>query len=177
MPVRHPLGFRALCWAALLIAGPGAALSHFAAAQIWHLPVPARRAHVTLPRRRRRRERARIRWHYQRLRAGDVRVVDGFPVATLARTVLDCCLLLSDPAACTLLDQVLLQGRVSLDQLYAEVRSRVGWAGTPRLLRLVAALDPAAHSRAERRLHAGLRRRGPVGWVAQHRVADERGHV
>lgn len=25
--------------------------------------------------------------------------------------------------------------------------------------------------------HAGLRRRGLVGWVAPHRVADERGHV
>jgi very-short-patch-repair endonuclease len=98
-------------------------------------------------------------------------------VTTLPRTVLDCCLLLSDPAACTLLDQVLLLGRVRLDQLYAEVRSRVGWAGTPRLLRLVATLDPSAQSRAERRLHAGLRRRGLVGWVAQHRVRDAEGHV
>jgi very-short-patch-repair endonuclease len=171
------LGFRARCWLGLLLGGPRAVLSHFAAAQIWHLPVVARRVHVTLPPGVRRRSRPRLRWHQLRLRAQDVRIVDGYPVTTLTRTVLDCCCLLSDRDACSLLDHALLHGRVQLERLYAEVRARVGWHGTPRLLRLVVALDPSAQSRAERRLHAGLRRRGLTAWVAQHRVVDEHGHV
>jgi very-short-patch-repair endonuclease len=171
------LGFRALCWAALLLAGRGAAVSHFAAAQLWHLPVDARRVHVTLPLPRRRVPRPRVRWHRHHLADGDVQTVDGLPVTTLARTLLDCCLLLDDARAAALLDAALLRRRVQFDRLYAELRARVGWRGTPRLLRLVATLDPAAQSRAEGGLHQGLRARGWTGWVAQHPVFDAAGLI
>jgi very-short-patch-repair endonuclease len=171
------LGPRAQWWAGLLRFGAQAVLSHHTAARIWHLPVRGTAVHITVAPTARCRARDGVTLHRLRLDPADVRTVDGFPVTSFTRTVLDCCVQLDDGAAAELLEHVLQRQRVTIEGLYDAIRARVGWHGTPRLLHLVAALDPAAHSRAERRLHAGLSRRGVQGWVKQHRVVDGDGHV
>lgn len=174
-----PAGDRGLWWASLLSAGSAAVLSHLTAALVWRLPVPIadREIHVTLGRTHARTASPGTVHHYLRLESGDRRSVDGFPITSLVRTVLDCCLVLDDAPAFALLEHVLGERRVTLPQLYEQLVARAAWHGTRRLIVLVRSMDPGAQSRAERRLQAGLRRRGLTGWVAQYVVTDDLGHV
>jgi hypothetical protein len=79
---RH--GFR---FAAVLVAGPRAALSHREAAALHALvPAPGTRIELTTPSQRRV---AGVTVHRARLEATDVATVDGVPVTTVARTLVD----------------------------------------------------------------------------------------
>jgi very-short-patch-repair endonuclease len=91
----YALGHRRLTlkgrWmAAVLAGGPGALLSHRAAVALWELrPAPSGATDVTLLRRGRR-KRAALRFHgVRRLDPHDRAVVDGIPVTSLHRTLLD----------------------------------------------------------------------------------------
>jgi very-short-patch-repair endonuclease len=78
------------CMAAVLSCGPHAVLSHRSAARLWNLLSDSRRLiDVTVPGRNRR-PRGVVRVHQTRnLRPDDVTVVDGIPVTSVARTLLD----------------------------------------------------------------------------------------
>jgi hypothetical protein len=72
--------------AAVLAAGDGAVLSHRAAGALWGLIPPVSVLEVTAPRRVRR---PGIRAHRSGIRADERTVLHGFPVTTVARTLLD----------------------------------------------------------------------------------------
>jgi very-short-patch-repair endonuclease len=95
-PIHHgvyAVGHRVLSkearWmAAVLAAGPGAALSHRSAAALWGLRRSTRsRIEVTVATQRR--PRPGIQMHRGRLAPDEVTVVDGIPVTTVLRTLLD----------------------------------------------------------------------------------------
>jgi very-short-patch-repair endonuclease len=89
----YALGHRALSahghWmAAVLAGGPGAVLSHTSAARLWELPARARGPiHVSLPRGRR--PRRGLAFHDSPLPADERTALNGIPVTTAARTLLD----------------------------------------------------------------------------------------
>jgi hypothetical protein len=76
-------------WAAAVLAGgPGAVLSHRAAGALWGMMAPTATIDVTVAGRRRAAQPG-ITLHTGRLRAEDVTRIDGIPVTSLARTLLD----------------------------------------------------------------------------------------
>ena len=87
----HPvLGEKGHLWAALLACGPGAVISHRSAAKLWAVrPNNRKPVDVTVPGRSRHRRKG-IDIHLVRhLDPRDVTKIDGLPVTTLARTLLD----------------------------------------------------------------------------------------
>jgi len=90
--------------AAVLASGSGAVLSHRAAGARWELRSDARAAiEVTVPKHRR--PRAAIEFHIARLPADEVTVIDGIPVTTPPRTLLDLAAVLSPRALRRAVDQ------------------------------------------------------------------------
>ena len=89
--VGHTVLSREAHWmAAVLACGDGAALSHRDAAALYALrPSAATRIDATIDSRNGRSRRRRIRLHRSPLPAEEVTVVDGIPVTTVARTLLD----------------------------------------------------------------------------------------
>lgn len=85
------LALRAPWWAALLAYGPGAVLSHQSAAVLWGIRRKRRGPiHVTAPCGRQGLRRRKGIWiHRCKLVPEDTTIRDGFPVTTLARTLLD----------------------------------------------------------------------------------------
>lgn len=79
--------------AAVLAAGPGAALSHLAAAALWDLVRYSGLPHVTVPGRAGQRPGLCV--HYGRIGPDEVTTRAGIPVTTLARTLLDLAAVLS----------------------------------------------------------------------------------
>src|SRR3954454_17033713 len=78
------------CMAAVLACGVGALLSHQPAAGLWEVRRSSRAAlHVTVPRPRKG-PRALHVHHVRSLHPDDVAEIDGIPVTSLARTLLDC---------------------------------------------------------------------------------------
>jgi very-short-patch-repair endonuclease len=79
---------RAHLMAAVLACGPGAVVSHASAAALWGIrPSAATRIDVTVADRRR--GRAGIRVHHAPLPPEHVTVIDGIPVTTIERTIVD----------------------------------------------------------------------------------------
>jgi very-short-patch-repair endonuclease len=87
--VGHPaLTDRGRFSAAVLAGGPGAVLSHRSAAALWGLMREAQVVDITVPGRSRRGP-AGVVVHAGRLAAADVTRIDGIPVTSLPRTLLD----------------------------------------------------------------------------------------
>jgi hypothetical protein len=87
--VGHPaLTDRGRWAAAVLAGGPGAVLSHRSAAALWGLMREAPTLDITVPGRRRRAQPGVV-LHTGRLATADVTRIDGLPVTSLARTLLD----------------------------------------------------------------------------------------
>jgi very-short-patch-repair endonuclease len=84
------LSFRGECFAAILACGPGSVLSHRSAAAEWNLlRSSSRRIHMTVPRSRR--SVPGLVLHRPRgLPSQDRAEVNGLPVTSVARTILDC---------------------------------------------------------------------------------------
>lgn len=127
--------------AALLASGPGAALSHHTAATLWGLrPGIARPVHVTIPEDRGRPALSGVKLHRSRiLTPGDIRILDGLPVTSPARTLLDVAIALPDRDVERLMNEAIYSRRlVTLQQLSALLKRVGGHPGRRRLTRLVA---------------------------------------
>ena len=82
------IGRKGRSMAAVLAGGPGAALSHHAAATLWKLrPHRTGSTDVTVPRQRR--SGRAVRFHHTRLPPDEITVLDGIPVTTVPRTLFD----------------------------------------------------------------------------------------
>jgi very-short-patch-repair endonuclease len=148
--------------AAVLACGPGAVLSHWAAAWVWRLlELEYDLIEVTVPRTNRRRPGLRI--HRSRsLGAEDVCMHRGIPVTTPARTLLD----LADVAPARDLerafDEAMTQRLTSHAALVAVVERSHGHRGTGKLRDLLTRSEEPAltRSEAEERFLALLREAG-----------------
>jgi predicted transcriptional regulator of viral defense system len=137
----YTVGHRALrreAWwlAAVLAAGPGAALSYRSAAELWGMRNGSRaRVEVSVPRHRR--STARIEVHVVEMRPDEITVHDGIPVTTPARTLLDLAAVVSPQhlkAAFEEAEVRRLTSPTSLDALVARHQKRRGTATIKRIL-------------------------------------------
>jgi hypothetical protein len=134
--VGHPLTSRHGRWmAAVLVAGEGAVLSHRCAAALWGIgPGSPGLAEVTSPRRGSRRG---MTLHWSRLAADEVTRVDGIPVTSVARTLLELAGVLRPRALERALDEaerLRLGGPLSLVDVVARHPGRRGVAVARALL-------------------------------------------
>jgi very-short-patch-repair endonuclease len=141
--------------AALLACGWGAVLSHHSAAAVWRLLAPDGAVHVTVPRRG---EAAGIRLHESAvLPREEVRVREGLPVTSVARTLLD--LAGTDGRAFgRALDEALVRRLVVRGELEAVLASRR--RGAARLRAAIDAEPRPTRSQLERRSLALVARAG-----------------
>jgi very-short-patch-repair endonuclease len=125
--------------AALLAGGTGAVLSHHSAATLWRLrPGIARPVHITIPGDRGCPAPAAVVVHRSvTLSSADIRVHEGLPVTSAARTMLDVAATLSDREVELLLDEGLFVRRILTAAQIADVLARAGsHPGRARLARV-----------------------------------------
>lgn len=152
--------------AATLWAGPDAVASHETAAALWRIAAPGPGAHVSMPRKCGaappgttvhvsavpRRDRGRLR---------------GVPVTGVARTLLDLAAQWPDEHVVRAVEESVLGGLVSAEQVDGVVRRNQGRRGCSRLAR---SLRTAGTSVLERRVDALLRGSGLPLHVREHAV-------
>jgi very-short-patch-repair endonuclease len=162
---------------ALLACGDGAALSHHSAATLWHLrPGEARPVHVTIPTGRSGAKPSGVKLHRSRiLTPADIRLRDGLPVTSPARTMLDVAANLPDRDVERLLYEALFARRiVTLQEINATLRRAGGHPGRKRLTR-VASVDvrfTSTDSPPEEALHRMIRAAGLPEPRTQVQVLD-----
>ena len=142
---RH-IGPRGTLMAALLACGPGAVLSHRSAAMIWDLrqgatPVPD----VSVPRSRERRPGIRIH-RPRRLDSQDVTEHEGFPVTTVARTLIDMAAVTTPQQLGTMFEAALRRDLVDTSRALELCHGR---RGTGHLRRLIAQATAPEPTRSE----------------------------
>jgi very-short-patch-repair endonuclease/predicted transcriptional regulator of viral defense system len=144
----YAVGHRALSrdghrMAAVLAAGPGAALSHAAAGALWELrPSAATRIDVSVPTAGGRAHGA-IRIHrVPGLMPAEVTTVRGIPVTSAARTVLDLAAILQPRRLERVLDEAESRALADVRDLDAMARAHPGHRRAPRLLRTLATHTP-----------------------------------
>src|SRR4051794_11942212 len=121
--------------AATLAGGDGAVLSHRSAAGLWRMRNTARRAEVTVARHRG--TRPGVQYHEAVLKSDEIAVVDGIPVTTPARTLLDLATVLTEQhlkAAFQEAEARRLTSPTSLDALLERYPGRRGTAALRRIL-------------------------------------------
>jgi very-short-patch-repair endonuclease len=107
----------------------------------------------------------------------DVSLYQGLPTMSRAAAVVDCLRLLPEAAALAMADRALQQRWLTVDDLVARARTRVGLPGAPRLRDLVRKVSGGARSAAERLLHQLFRLAGLTGWEANVEIRDSAGTI
>ena len=116
--------------AAVLACGPGAVLSHWSAAHLHRLLASARTRVDVLSMRERRPAKGIAHHRTRSLPATDVTVVDGIPVTTVARTLLDLAAVARPRQLERALDQAEVLGSFDLDAITAALARSNGHRGT-----------------------------------------------
>jgi very-short-patch-repair endonuclease len=163
------ISFLQRAWAAALWSG--GAISHRSAAQLCDLPVPpSSDIHVTVEHRQRRVVPQGVRVHRVPHSADEVRKVDGLPVTSPARTIIDLLRTERFARAQTLFDRSIQLGWLDVEAVSQSVRSGLGRTGNVQLRLLLAAVEPGAHAESERVLHRILNAAAVTGWIPQFPV-------
>jgi hypothetical protein len=155
---------RAEIRAALAHLTPDAVVSHVSAAVLHCLPVwgvPLDRVHVTRTRRRsgaRRGRRVHVRC--APLDTDEIGLVDGLPVTSPARTILDVARTVPFERAVVIVDAALRRGLVDPATLGAAVVRRPRWPGLPSARRVIAFADARSESPGESRSRVAIARAG-----------------
>jgi very-short-patch-repair endonuclease len=147
--------------AAVLACGPRAVLSHRTAVALWELrPLPSAQIDVTVPGRTRRGQKGIQVHNVHRLQADDRATLDGIPVTSLHRTLLDYAevarfqqLRLALDAA----DRLDLLDARKLELLYHRARGRAGLKPLRAAAAEIRGPAPWTRSELERRFHALIR--------------------
>lgn len=166
-----PPSWRQSLMAACLAWGEGAAVSHPAAAALWRLagfdPGPVE---LTVPRGRRRKGPGVV--HRALLLPIDATTVEGIPVTTPARTLLDIASVSDERVVEVALDDALRRGIVSIPRLRWRLEELGRRPGAAMIRTLLAARGPSSvpQSVLETRLLRALRNAGLPEPVAQHEV-------
>jgi very-short-patch-repair endonuclease len=150
---------------ALLACGEGAVLSHHSAATMWGLrPGQARPIHVTIPAHRGFPAPPGVKLHRSRiLTRAEIRIVDGLPVTSPARTLLDVSATLPDRDVERLLHEALFARRiVTLGEIRALLKRAGGHPGRRRLARVAGmnVRDAGTESGLQERLFRLIREAG-----------------
>jgi very-short-patch-repair endonuclease len=143
------ISLRARWMAAVLACGPGAVLSHRAAATLWELrATPSGPIDVTAPSRH---NIPGIRCHWVRsLHADDVTVIDGIPVTSLSRTLLDLAEILGPQQLRTSIEAAQRRDLLSIDALDAVIARNPGRHGLKPLRKALGELrDEAPWTQSE----------------------------
>ena len=171
--------FRQRAMAAVLDAGPGAAISHQAAAALWRLPgFSAGELHVSRSVGRSAHRSALAELHRScRLPEAHVRLFERIPVTSPARTIFDLAGVLHPARTERALDNALARGLTSIEALYrvTDELAGQGRAGGPLMRRLLAeragAYVPPA-SNLEARLRSIAKEAG-LDLAPQHNVGGD----
>jgi hypothetical protein len=166
--------------AAILSSGIRTAVaSHETAARVHGIEVPAgrRREHVTVPLELRRKDRRDLQFHVRAMALGDTRMIDGVPITSVARTLVDLACLLDRLPAVWAIDAALGRHIVTRDELGHVLGTWRGGAGSRAAGIRLSEADGQAESVLETagRLaladaglpapHAQFEVRGPAGQV------------
>ncbi len=171
---RHVLGVRA----ALENLADGSVASHVSAALVHRLPVwsvPLGRVHVTRHRVSGGRRGRVVHVHVAPLRPDEIVVVDGIPVTSVARTVVDMARWVSFERAVVIADAALRREGVDAEVLSAALARARGWPGTPRARRAVTFADGGSESVGESRSRVAVARAGLPAPVLQWDVCGRSG--
>lgn len=173
-----PAGWRRDALAACFAAGPDALASHLTAAAVHGLAPAPVLPHVLVPAKQSARTRiARV--HRGNVDPSERRRVEGMPVTSPARTLVDVAGLVSRPTLETMVDDLLTDGRTSPREIQRAL-DRAGHRGPVGAGALVGALGVWAEpirpgSPAEVRLLRQLQGWGLTGAVTQHEVREPDG--
>jgi hypothetical protein len=151
---RAPLSTRGKYLAAVMACGAAAKLSHRAAADLWGIRPASCASEVTLPAISR--EISGIRLHRTRmLDPQDFTVLDGIPVTSVARTLLDLAAILRPPDIEVAIDRAERQGLFDLNAVMDVLHRANGKKGTRTLTRAVATYE---HSTQKSELERAFKR-------------------
>lgn len=140
--------------AAVLACGPGAVLSHRAAAALWGIrPVP-RRAEVTAPRTRSGGARDIVVHRARSVAAGDTARRRGVPATTLARTLVDLADVLTEAELARAIHAAEVTHALTAEDLAGAAARGRGRRGAGRLARAIGAGPDRTRSELERRFVA-----------------------
>ena len=158
---------------------PRVALSHGSAAALHQLPLfPAmlETVHVTRDRRGGGVIRPTLRVHGSPMRDLDRTVVSGYPVTSLARTVVDLARTLPYEQAVAVADGGLTLGAES-GQLAESLEQARSWLGAPQARRVLAFADGRSESVGESFSRIRMQRMSVPAPILQHEILDHRGQV
>jgi very-short-patch-repair endonuclease len=161
----HPASHDQLCWVAVLAAGPGGHLSFEAAAERYGLAGIERDIVAVTTRRSNHIEIPAVAFHQlDDVLPHHLGVVDGFPISTPARTIVDLAAIVSPGRLGVALEDVVVRRLARLGDI-RDVLTEVRRHGKPGVAKLVAALDardgqPPPASELERHLHETAARAG-----------------
>lgn len=176
LDARHRLAVHA----AFVKLAEGSVASHGSAAVFHGLPtweVPLDRVHVTKVRAYGGRRDRLVHVHVARLDPDEVTIVDGIPVTTLERTVVDLARCLPFEPAVAVGDAALAKRGAGSDELIDSLRRSAHRPGCVRARRVIAFLDGRAESVGESRSRVALHRAGLPIPVPQWEVRDGRGRL
>ncbi|WP_197519728.1 hypothetical protein [Pseudonocardia sp. HH130630-07] len=172
---------RLLVAATLPLLGPGAVVGHASAAVLHGLPVwgtSLRRVEIIRERAGGGRTTARLRLTAAPLPPGDVTVVDGVAVTSVARTVADLARTASFETAVTVADAALFRGLCTTADLTDAAARAAGRRGAAGARAVAVFADRCADGPGESRSRVRMQRFGVPPPVLQHVVRDHRGgHV
>jgi very-short-patch-repair endonuclease len=157
-----PVTFEVSAWIAILAAGPDALLSHRVAGTFHRLDgtPPSVRFDISVPPTRHPRHVPRADVHRVRLCAEDIGTCRGFPVTSIARTVVDLARSLPLDTGTRIVADALRSGRTPVHALEERIAWLAGCTGIDRARQALASADPKLESVLERELLALLRRAG-----------------
>jgi very-short-patch-repair endonuclease len=164
-------------WEALLSAGPGATFAGPSAARRHGFEIPDRRPCIVVPPSRRPDVPDGVVVLRRDLPDRDVVIREDCLLTGRDCTVIDSALLLAEQEAMRFVERALQRSWTSYPELTWRVQQAVGRRGVEQLVNVVRALGSGAHSDSERRLVAGLRRQGVLGWSCNFHVTDRFGLI
>jgi very-short-patch-repair endonuclease len=159
-------------WIAVLAAGPEARLSHRTAGKLQRLEggPPSVRFDVSVPDVRVPRNVPRAKIYRTQLAPEDIATCQGFPVTSIARTLVDLARTVPLETGSRIVADALRTRRVSAEAIEATIGRLANFAGIERARHALASADPTLESVLERELLVLLRRAG-LNPVAQYVVA------
>jgi very-short-patch-repair endonuclease len=160
---RSPLSVRGKYLAAVMACGSGAKLSHRAAADLWGIRPATCPSEITVPEVTRRIPEIRI--HRSRmLDPRDFTVLDGIPVTTVARTLLDLAAVLRPSDLEVVIDRAERQGLFDLSAVVDVLQRARGKAGMRTLKRVMTTYEHSTQkSNLERAFKKLLREATDIG--------------
>lgn len=160
--------------------GPGYVVSHLSAAclhRIDLLRTPGERVQVTDPRARCGHRRRRLQSFSAALDADEITTVDGHPVTTVARTVIDVARTDGFDAGVVAADHALRMGWVEPDQLARSVTRSARRSGMSTARQVVAFADAGSESAGESRSRIVIHRQGLPAPELQAPIVDRLGRI